>query len=101
MLPFAACPQIGERGLNLSGGQKQRISLARAVYADRDVYLLDDPMSALDNHVAKHVFEECIQKMLRGKSVVLVTHQMQVTPLPGPWLCLTDPGDPRGCALSG
>ncbi|XP_070119026.1 ATP-binding cassette sub-family C member 11 isoform X4 [Equus przewalskii] len=77
ILPFGDMTEIGERGLNLSGGQKQRISLARAVYADRDVYLLDDPMSALDNHVAKHVFEECIQKMLRGKSVVLVTHQMQ------------------------
>ncbi|XP_004690202.1 PREDICTED: ATP-binding cassette sub-family C member 11 [Condylura cristata] len=76
-LPLVACPQIGERGLNLSGGQKQRISLARAVYSDRELYLLDDPLSALDAHVGKHVFEECIKKTLRGKTVVLVTHQLQ------------------------
>ena len=48
---------IGERGVTLSGGQKARVSLARAVYADRDVYLLDDPLSALDSAVAKHIFE--------------------------------------------
>ncbi|XP_014644056.1 PREDICTED: ATP-binding cassette sub-family C member 11 [Ceratotherium simum simum] len=77
ILPFGDMTEIGERGLNLSGGQKQRISLARAVYSDRDVYLLDDPLSAVDAHVAKHIFEECIQKKLRGKTVVLVTHQLQ------------------------
>lgn len=70
--------QIGERGLNLSGGQKQRISLARAVYSNKDIVLLDDPLSAVDAHVGKHIFEECIKKELRGKSVVLVTHQLQV-----------------------
>lgn len=73
------CLQIGERGVNLSGGQRQRISLARAVYANRQLYLLDDPLSAVDAHVGKHVFEECIKKTLRGKTVVLVTHQLQVT----------------------
>lgn len=73
------CPQIGERGVNLSGGQRQRISLARAVYANRQLYLLDDPLSAVDAHVGKHVFEECIKKTLKGKTVVLVTHQLQVT----------------------
>lgn len=73
------CLQIGERGLNLSGGQRQRISLARAVYSNRQLYLLDDPLSAVDAHVGKHVFEECIKKTLRGKTVVLVTHQLQVT----------------------
>lgn len=72
--------QIGERGLNLSGGQKQRISLARAVYSNKDVVLLDDPLSAVDAHVGKHIFEECIKKELQGKSVVLVTHQLQVEP---------------------
>ncbi|XP_041931072.1 ATP-binding cassette sub-family C member 12-like isoform X3 [Alosa sapidissima] len=69
--------EIGERGLNLSGGQKQRISLARAVYSNRDIYLLDDPLSAVDAHVGKHIFEECVKKALKGKSVILVTHQLQ------------------------
>ncbi|XP_054553030.1 ATP-binding cassette sub-family C member 12 isoform X2 [Talpa occidentalis] len=72
------CLQIGERGLNLSGGQRQRINLARAVYSDRELYLLDDPLSAVDAHVGKHVFEECIKKTLRGKTIVLVTHQLQL-----------------------
>ncbi|XP_070253922.1 ATP-binding cassette sub-family C member 12 isoform X3 [Myotis yumanensis] len=76
-LPYGDLTEIGERGLNLSGGQKQRISLARAVYSDREVYLLDDPLSAVDARVGKHVFEECIRKALRGKTVVLVTHQLQ------------------------
>lgn len=70
--------QIGERGLNLSGGQKQRISLARAVYSNKDIFLLDDPLSAVDAHVGKHIFEECIKKELQGKSIILVTHQLQV-----------------------
>uniref|UniRef100_G1LCJ7 ATP binding cassette subfamily C member 11 n=1 Tax=Ailuropoda melanoleuca TaxID=9646 RepID=G1LCJ7_AILME len=77
ILPFGDMTEIGERGLNLSGGQKQRISLARAVYADRELYLLDDPLSAVDTHVGKHIFEECIKKTLRGKTVILVTHQLQ------------------------
>ncbi|KAG8510013.1 Multidrug resistance-associated protein 9 [Galemys pyrenaicus] len=76
-LPYGDLTEIGERGLNLSGGQRQRISLARAVYSDRELYLLDDPLSAVDAHVGKHVFEECIKKTLRGKTVVLVTHQLQ------------------------
>ncbi|XP_029781122.1 ATP-binding cassette sub-family C member 11 isoform X1 [Suricata suricatta] len=77
ILPFGDMTEIGERGLNLSGGQKQRISLARAVYSDRELYLLDDPLSAVDTHVGKHIFEECIKKMLRGKTIILVTHQLQ------------------------
>ena len=72
------CWQIGERGLNVSGGQKQRISLARAVYSNKDIFLLDDPLSAVDAHVGKHIFEECIKKELQGKSIILVTHQLQV-----------------------
>lgn len=70
--------QIGERGINLSGGQKQRISLARAVYSDKDIYLLDDPLSAVDIHVGRHIFSECIMKQLKGKTVLFVTHQLQV-----------------------
>ncbi|XP_027794990.2 ATP-binding cassette sub-family C member 12 isoform X2 [Marmota flaviventris] len=76
-LPYGDLTEIGERGLNLSGGQRQRISLARAVYSDRQLYLLDDPLSSVDAHVGKHIFEECIKKTLRGKTVVLVTHQLQ------------------------
>ncbi|KAF7244689.1 Multidrug resistance-associated protein 9 [Varanus komodoensis] len=68
---------VGERGINLSGGQKQRISLARAVYANRDIYLLDDPLSAVDAHVGKRIFEDCIKEALREKTRLLVTHQLQ------------------------
>nr|AAP30872.1 ATP-binding cassette protein C12, variant B [Mus musculus] len=81
-LPYGDLTEIGERGVNLSGGQRQRISLARAVYANRQLYLLDDPLSAVDAHVGKHVFEECIKKTLKGKTVVLVTHQLQKVALP-------------------
>lgn len=52
--------EIGEKGINLSGGQKQRISLARAVYSNSDIYLLDDALSAVDAHVGKHIFDNVI-----------------------------------------
>ncbi|KAM7424805.1 hypothetical protein PAMA_000930 [Pampus argenteus] len=70
ILPYGDQTMLGEQGVNLSGGQKQRISLARAVYSDREVYLLDDPLSAVDAHVGKHLFEECIRKELQGKSII-------------------------------
>ncbi|XP_070537640.1 ATP-binding cassette sub-family C member 5-like [Ptychodera flava] len=69
--------EIGERGINLSGGQKQRVSLARALYADRDIYLLDDPLSAVDAKVGQHIFNHYIKEALKGKSVIFVTHQLQ------------------------
>ncbi|XP_016987828.1 multidrug resistance-associated protein 1 isoform X9 [Drosophila rhopaloa] len=74
--------EIGEKGINLSGGQKQRISLARAVYSDADLYLLDDPLSAVDSHVGKHIFEEVIgpKGLLARKSRVLVTHGVTFLP---------------------
>ncbi|KAF9308629.1 Multidrug resistance-associated protein 1 [Podila horticola] len=76
MLPGGDQTEIGERGINLSGGQKQRVSLARAAYADADIYLLDDPLSALDAHVGRHVWDNLIgpEGLLKGKARVLVTH---------------------------
>ncbi|XP_043228721.1 multidrug resistance-associated protein 1-like [Amphibalanus amphitrite] len=76
MLPAGDDTEIGEKGINLSGGQKQRVALARAVYSDRDVYLLDDPLSAVDSHVGKHIFENVIgpEGMLKDRTRVLVTH---------------------------
>ncbi len=89
---------LGERGINLSGGQKQRVSLSRAIYAEADLYLLgacvrplyywkclrffllatDDPLSAVDAHVGRTIFNDCIRGELAGKTVLLVTHQLQV-----------------------
>ncbi|XP_045761352.1 probable multidrug resistance-associated protein lethal(2)03659 [Maniola jurtina] len=68
---------VGERGVSLSGGQRARINLARAVYKEADIYLLDDPLSAVDTQVARHIFENCIKRYLEKKTVVLVTHQLQ------------------------
>lgn len=65
---------IGERGINISGGQKARISLARAVYSEADIYLLDDPLSAVDPQVASDIFHKCICGVLKDKLVILVTH---------------------------
>lgn len=74
--------EIGEKGINLSGGQKQRVSLARAVYSEADIYLLDDPLSAVDSHVGKHIFENVIGPtgMLATKTRVLVTHGITYLP---------------------
>lgn len=82
ILPGGDQTEIGEKGINLSGGQKQRVSLARAVYSDSDVYFLDDPLSAVDSHVGKHIFEEVIgpKGMLAGKTRVLVTHGITYLP---------------------
>lgn len=77
LLPYGDNTLVGDRGISLSGGQKARINLARAVYKDADIYLLDDPLSAVDTHVGKHLFEECIVGFLKGKTRILVTHQLQ------------------------
>ncbi|XP_043689808.1 ABC transporter C family member 3-like [Telopea speciosissima] len=68
---------IGERGINLSGGQKQRIQIARALYHDADIYLLDDPFSAVDVHTGTHLFKECLLGILSSKTVIYVTHQVE------------------------
>ncbi|KAJ8955573.1 hypothetical protein NQ318_001403 [Aromia moschata] len=77
MLPYGDESIVGERGVLLSGGQKARVNLARAIYKDADVYLLDDPLSAVDTEVGKQLFDNCILDYLRNKCVVLVTHQLQ------------------------
>ncbi|XP_028401657.1 multidrug resistance-associated protein 1-like [Dendronephthya gigantea] len=82
ILPGGDLTEIGEKGINLSGGQKQRVSLARAVYNNADVYLLDDPLSAVDSHVGKHIFDHVIgpKGCLKKKTRVLVTHQVRFLP---------------------
>ncbi|XP_057763901.1 ABC transporter C family member 12-like [Salvia miltiorrhiza] len=80
LLPGRDLTEIGERGVNISGGQKQRVSMARAVYSDSDIYIFDDPLSALDANVARQVFNNCIKEALGGKTRVLVTNQLHFLP---------------------
>ena len=75
--PGGDLTEIGEKGVNLSGGQKARISLARAMYCDNDIYILDDPISALDAHVGKNIMNNCIVGYLKGKTIILATHALQ------------------------
>uniref|UniRef100_H3CYA8 Cystic fibrosis transmembrane conductance regulator n=1 Tax=Tetraodon nigroviridis TaxID=99883 RepID=H3CYA8_TETNG len=77
LLPDGDLTLIGDRGATLSGGQKARVNLARAVYQDADIYLLDDPLSAVDAEVGRHLFEQCICGVLKNKRRILVTHQLQ------------------------
>ena len=75
--------EIGEKGVTLSGGQKQRVSLARAAYEPGDFVLLDDPLSAVDATVGKHIFDKLLSRrtgLLRESSILLVTHQLQFLP---------------------
>uniref|UniRef100_A0A8D2LCP5 ATP binding cassette subfamily C member 3 n=1 Tax=Varanus komodoensis TaxID=61221 RepID=A0A8D2LCP5_VARKO len=92
MLPGGDQTEIGEKGINLSGGQRQRVSLARAVFSDADIYLLDDPLSAVDSHVAKHIFDNVIgpEGTLKGKTRILVTHSIQFLPQVDHILVLVD-----------
>ncbi|XP_049833464.1 multidrug resistance-associated protein 1-like [Schistocerca gregaria] len=82
MLPGGDQTEIGEKGINLSGGQKQRVSLARAVYSNAEIYFLDDPLSAVDSHVGKHIFENVIGPTgsLKKKTRFLVTHSITFLP---------------------
>ncbi|GAB1300029.1 Multidrug resistance-associated protein 1 [Apodemus speciosus] len=82
ILPSGDRTEIGEKGVNLSGGQKQRVSLARAVYCNSDIYLFDDPLSAVDAHVGKHIFEKVVGPMglLKNKTRILVTHGISYLP---------------------
>ncbi|KAK6487243.1 canalicular multispecific organic anion transporter 1 [Huso huso] len=82
LLPGGDQTEIGEKGINLSGGQKQRVSLARAAYSHADLYILDDPLSAVDAHVGNHLFEKVVgpHGLLKGKTRVLVTHGVSFLP---------------------
>uniref|UniRef100_A0A4W3I1R4 Multidrug resistance-associated protein 1 n=1 Tax=Callorhinchus milii TaxID=7868 RepID=A0A4W3I1R4_CALMI len=82
MLPAGDESEIGEKGVNLSGGQKQRVNLARAVYNDCSVYFLDDPLSAVDAHVGRHIFEKVIgpKGLLKNTTRILVTHGINFLP---------------------
>ncbi|ORY28894.1 P-loop containing nucleoside triphosphate hydrolase protein, partial [Rhizoclosmatium globosum] len=77
-LPQGDQTAIGERGINLSGGQKQRVNLARLVYSDPDIVLMDDPLSAVDAHVGRALYSNCFQNTLRSKTRILVTHQVHL-----------------------
>ncbi|XP_051968146.1 ATP-binding cassette sub-family C member 3-like isoform X3 [Xyrauchen texanus] len=92
MLPGGDQTEIGEKGINLSGGQRQRVSLARALYSEADVYLLDDPLSAVDAHVAKHIFDKVVgpEGVLKGKTRILVTHGITFLPQVDNILVLVD-----------
>uniref|UniRef100_A0A8C4V7C5 Multidrug resistance-associated protein 1 n=1 Tax=Falco tinnunculus TaxID=100819 RepID=A0A8C4V7C5_FALTI len=92
ILPTGDKTEIGEKGVNLSGGQKQRVSLARAVYCNADVYLCDDPLSAVDAHVGKHIFEKVIgpKGILKNKTRVLVTHAINYLPQMDTILVMSD-----------
>ncbi|BGP33345.1 hypothetical protein JCM10296v2_005143 [Rhodotorula toruloides] len=79
-LPAGDQTEIGEKGITLSGGQRQRVAIARTLYYDADIVLLDDPLSAVDAHVGAHIFEHAIQGMLKDKTRVLVTHAVHLLP---------------------
>ncbi len=78
IMPHGDMSLIAERGSNLSGGQRQRVSLARAAYADADIYLLDSPLSAVDWHTCNHIMHFCVKDLLKGKTIVMVTHQLSL-----------------------
>lgn len=80
LFPAGDLTEIGERGINMSGGQKQRIQIARAVYQDADIYLLDDPFSAVDAHTGAQLFADCLMGMLKDKTILYVTHQVEFLP---------------------
>jgi ATP-binding cassette subfamily C (CFTR/MRP) protein 1 len=80
ILPAGDQTEIGEKGINLSGGQKTRVAIARAVYSNADVFLFDDPLSAVDAHVGAAIFSDCFKNFLAGKTVLLVTNNQQFLP---------------------
>uniref|UniRef100_A0A1A7XY85 ATP-binding cassette sub-family C member 10 n=1 Tax=Iconisemion striatum TaxID=60296 RepID=A0A1A7XY85_9TELE len=77
VLPNGDMTEVGENGVTLSGGQKARLALARAVYMNKDIYLLDDPLAAVDTDVAEHLMKKCIMELLKGKTRILCTHRIE------------------------
>ncbi|KAF8067032.1 P-loop containing nucleoside triphosphate hydrolase protein, partial [Lyophyllum atratum] len=80
MLPNGDLTEVGEKGISLSGGQKQRLNICRAIYCDTDIQIFDDPLSALDAHVGKAVFQNVLHNSLSGKTRVMVTHALHFLP---------------------
>ncbi|EFJ46358.1 ABC transporter [Volvox carteri f. nagariensis] len=91
ILPKGDQTMAGERGINLSGGQRQRVCLARAAYHDCDLILLDNPLSAVDQHTARHIFDKCIKGIFKDKAVIWITHQLELLPEVTN-ICITDGG---------
>ena len=83
ILPGGDSTEIGEKGINLSGGQKQRVAIARSCYDTADIVLMDDPLSAVDSHVAKHIFEHVLSNkkgFLKERTRVLTTNNISILP---------------------
>jgi ABC-type multidrug transport system fused ATPase/permease subunit len=80
MLPHGDATEVGEKGITLSGGQRQRVNICRAIYCDSDIVIFDDPLSALDAHVGKAVFQNVMQGCLAGRTRILVTHALHFLP---------------------
>ncbi|KAI7968222.1 hypothetical protein EIK77_010392 [Talaromyces pinophilus] len=78
VFPNGDSTEIGERGITVSGGQKQRLNIARAIYFDADIILMDDPLSAVDAHVGRHIMDQAICGLLKDKCRILATHQLHV-----------------------
>ncbi|KAI9724519.1 MAG: hypothetical protein M1812_000587 [Candelaria pacifica] len=90
MLPNGDLTEIGERGITVSGGQKQRINIARAIYFNSDIILMDDPLSAVDAHVGRHIFDSAISGLLQNKCRILATHQLHVLSRCDRVICMED-----------
>ena len=76
MLPNGDLTEVGEKGISLSGGQKQRVSICRTIYCDAEIQIFDDPLSALDAHVGKAIFQDVLKENLKGRTRILVTHAL-------------------------
>ncbi|GJN27810.1 hypothetical protein PR202_gb15862 [Eleusine coracana subsp. coracana] len=80
LFPNGDLTEMGERGINMSGGQKQRIQIAGSMYEDADIYLFDDPFSAVDAQTGSHIFKNCVMGILKDKTLLYVTHQVEFLP---------------------